>query len=576
MRALNLLFFCTVMILTVPGFCVLPPALVAGGFVLASPVKAEAAAVVSAHASAPDAAPAAPIKGEGGAGENPVEDGVLSAPLVLVSPIERSESIALRPPLSHASGLALAGGNARLRALRAAAEALPNRRDIRMGAVRAEERLALAAHLYKAVSPPKSGGTPPPAGNGLARARVSLEARPAAAARMSHILHSFDLMQMRLHLLRESAALLQLMNSRLLPETRQGESDSGNPVSTASPANTASPASPASPARSAGSGFGRSVFRAPVSLPDVAGHGEQRGNAHKNALDELFSGRAGTGMGARRPPSAVAAPSVRPEAKTNPTGSVSDAASDPAAGVVAGAVAPEAAPLPQAPPPALSDEVWAQSHWSLAARRLQAMFDVQDMLADADPDGWLVQAGDLPRLEQAALLVPDSPSVWLLLAEAQMRHDLPLQSVASCDAALDLDSGLSRARYIRALGHLRLQQMALAEADLTVSLARRYGIEPQGEDRARRLRARGAVRMQRQDTAGMCEDFSAACALGDCEGLALARAQGQCLPPAVVKLREAAPSTGANGADSPEADQKMAPVPQKTGTPLPGGIEKRK
>ena len=210
----------------------------------------------------------------------------------------------------------------------------------------------------------------------------------------------------------------------------------------------------------------------------------------------------------------------------------------------------------------------------MATRRLQALFDVQAMLASADSDGWLVRARDLPQLEQAARLVPDSPSVWLLLAEAQLRHDLPLQSVASCDAALDLDSGLSRARYIRALGHLRLQQLALAEADLTVSLARRQGLEPQGEDRARRLRVRGAVRMQRHDTAGMCEDFGAACALGDCEGLMLVRAQGQCLPPAIAEPQEIPPP--ASGGDSPAADVGVWPAPQKTETPLPGGKEKRK
>ena len=576
------------MTLAVPGFCMLPPALVAGGLVLARPVKAEGAEALPAHSPASGGALGVTAGGGGAAGENPVEEGALSAPLVLVSPIERSETVVVRPPLSHASGLALAGGRARLRALRAAAEALPNRRDIRMGAVRAEERLALAAHLYRAVNTPKAVGTPRSADNGLARAEVRLEVRPAAAAGMSHILHSFDLMQMRLQLLRESAALLQLMNSRLLPETRQGAAGPANPDSSGGPAMSASPDG------SDGSVFGRSAFRAPVSLPDVGGHGEQRGNAHKNALDELFSGRAGTGMGARRPPPAVAVSPGRTEAKPDFTGGVSGAASVPASAVAAataagegdaqlvpsGSVAsantvPKAAPPLQTPPPALSDEVWAQSHWSLAARRLQAMFDVQDMLVDADPDGWLVQAGDLPLLEQAALLVPDSPSVWLLLAEAQMRHDLPLQSVTSCDAALDLDSGLSRARYIRALGHLRLQQLALAEADLTVSLARRHGIEPQGEDRARRLRARGAVRMQRQDTAGMCEDFSAACALGDCEGLVLVRAQGQCLPPAIVKLREAA-SSSANGEEPPAAGQEIPPVPQKTDTPLPGGIGKRK
>lgn len=569
----------------------LPPALVAGGLVLAQPARAAG----TAAGSVPASTSAAQSASERAAGESPVEAGALSAPLTLVSPIERSETVAVRPPLGQAAGLALAEGRARLLALRAAAESLPNRRDIRMGAVNAEERLALAAHLYKAVNRPH------PEGNGSARAEVRLEARPAAAAGMSHILHSSDLMQMRLQLLRESAALLQLMNSRLLPEdapdaTRDvtpGETREENRAKKRDAAKTVDEPD-----------WGRNAFRAPVTLPDVGGHGGQRGSAHKNALDELFSGRAGTGMGADSPPSSPA--DSRPDSRAGgqnggrgaaafsaPVSGTAPAsasaqmpvpalsqdgkgavqASSPGNAAAAGALSEGAPPL-QAPPPALSDEVWTRSHWSLAARRLQAMFAVQDMLADVDPDGWLVRAVDLPLLEQTALLLPDSPSVWLLLAEAQMRHDLPLQSVASCDAALDLDSGLSRARYIRALGHMRLQQPALAEADLTVSLARRHGLEPQGEDRARRLRARGAVRMQLRDTAGMCEDFGAACALGDCEGLILVRAQGQCLPAAAVEMRENALSAGVE--DMPAASPEVLPGPRQTDAPLPGGLEKRK
>ncbi len=602
------MFFCAAGMLAVPEICVLPPALVAGGLVLARPAKAEDAAASSTRAgasegrgaTAPVAGPAAGSVVESAAernagsvvgpvtGENSVDDGALAAPLVLVSPIVRSEAVALRPALSHEAGLVLAGARARLQALRDAAEALPNRRHIRMGAVNAEERLALAAHLYEAADRHKPADTARPADKAFARAEVILEARPAAAASMSQILRSFDLMQMCLQLLRESTALLQLMNSRHVP---------GAALEAAPPNGTAAP------------NFGRSVFRAPVNLPHEEIHEEQRGNARKNSLDELFSGRAGTGMGPRRPPPAAAispatdaspaqpdgqapapvlapAPSASPASGAPPASGASAASGDPPAPGPAGpgqtlhGSATSANDAPQfalhvpAPPPALSDSVWTQDHWNLATRRLQALFDVQAMLASADSDGWLVRARDLPQLEQTARLVPDSPSVWLLLAEAQLRHDLPLQSVASCDAALDLDSGLSRARYIRALGHLRLQQLALAEADLTVSLARRQGLEPQGEDRARRLRVRGAVRMQRHDTAGMCEDFGAACALGDCEGLMQVRAQGQCLPAAIAEPQEIPPP--ASGGDSPAADQDVWSVPQKTETPLPGGKEKRK
>ena len=171
--------------------------------------------------------------------------------------------------------------------------------------------------------------------------------------------------------------------------------------------------------------------------------------------------------------------------------------------------------------------------------------------------GWLVPDGVLPRLERASARLPQSPTVWLLLAEAQLRRGLPLQSVASCDAALALAPGLNRARYIRALGHWRLQQLALAEDDLTSSLDARHGLAPQGEDRARRLRARGAVRMQRRDLTGMCEDFGAACALGECEGLILARAQEYCLPSVPA-------GTGA-GAETRQHGSRPTPDMENTG-----------
>lgn len=144
------------------------------------------------------------------------------------------------------------------------------------------------------------------------------------------------------------------------------------------------------------------------------------------------------------------------------------------------------------------------------------------------PGGWLTPPDALPILENAARLAPDSPTVRLLLAEAQLQNGLPQQCVESCNEALRLDPALGRARYIRGLAHWRLQQLALAEDDLSRALAAPSKPSAQGIERARLLRARGAVRLLRRNYQGMCEDFAAACALGDCEGLAVARAQNYC------------------------------------------------
>lgn len=144
-------------------------------------------------------------------------------------------------------------------------------------------------------------------------------------------------------------------------------------------------------------------------------------------------------------------------------------------------------------------------------------------LAAAD-DGWLATADQALELEHAATRVEESPLLWLLLAEATLQRDQPQRSVGACGRALALDPRLARARYIRALGYWRLHQLALAENDLSLILhdAPHASMTPW-------LRARGAIRMLRGNTTGMCEDFLAACVQGgDCDGLEMARQQGLC------------------------------------------------
>ena len=171
---------------------------------------------------------------------------------------------------------------------------------------------------------------------------------------------------------------------------------------------------------------------------------------------------------------------------------------------------------------------WQARDWQRMGARLNGLWLAQAAL-DLTPEGWLTGADALSTLERAAREAPRSPTVRLLLAEAQLQRNLPQQSIESCTEALRLAPGSNlisgRARYIRALAHWRLQQLALAEDDLNAALHTRTPSAPQGAEQARRLRARGAVRMLRRNYPGMCADFSAACARGDCEGLAVARAQ---------------------------------------------------
>ena len=131
--------------------------------------------------------------------------------------------------------------------------------------------------------------------------------------------------------------------------------------------------------------------------------------------------------------------------------------------------------------------------------------------------------------------------------------DMPQRSIASCTAALELAPDLGRARYIRALAHWRLQQLALAEDDLSAALEATTNAFPHTSDKVRLLRARGALRMLRSNEPGMCDDLAAACALGDCDGLAAARGQQMCL------------TSPRQEGGQPEADAVTPQVPAKAG-----------
>ncbi|MDR3358497.1 MAG: tetratricopeptide repeat protein [Desulfovibrio sp.] len=181
------------------------------------------------------------------------------------------------------------------------------------------------------------------------------------------------------------------------------------------------------------------------------------------------------------------------------------------------------------PPPSSPRSDKAQAYFSDArADVLKGLWLVRGAIAPTQT-GMFISADALPLLKKAVTLAPRSPVARLALAEAQVQQGLPEQCVHSCSEALRLKPDLYRARYVRALAHMRLRQFALAEGDLNALMA--AGISTEGTEMAGCLRTRGAVRLLRGDYRGMCEDFIAACGLGDCEGFAEARGQGHCLGP---------------------------------------------
>lgn len=223
-----------------------------------------------------------------------------------------------------------------------------------------------------------------------------------------------------------------------------------------------------------------------------------------------------------------------------------------------------------------------------ALRTLHALlFPLRNAL-ERGGNGWMTDVSSLADLERAVRDAPGSALARVLLAEASLRSDLPQQAIDAAGHALRLDPELSHARYIRALAHWRLHQLALAEDDLDGALAqyarRRssgFGAREAAHRQERHwLRARGAVRMMRRNHAGMCEDFVAACELGDCDGLRAMREQSLCMPAAAEEpaaVAEAAPpetppaeasvaaASAPEPADAPPPAAEPSPVGQAAG-----------
>ena len=445
MRALRA-YFSGMALAAMPGMFALWSVLLIGGSACAAENAADVPAVASAEQPDKNAAAVTSLSPSPGtaptlSGENAATVPESAAPsLLLLSPI-RCSSACPFAPLSSVASRECAEAAARMEALHAAAAALPDRRDIRMGLDDADARLALVAQLYTTVVSPEAGSAESSAAGG-AKVVATLLARPDAAAEIALLLRNPELLSVRLQLLKEYEGLI---------------------------------------------GGAQEAVRLENEVVVLSG-----GRSQEN----VSPGAAGTWYQARvTPPGRL---------EQNP-------------------------PLPVPADPVLENaRAAAQNAAAALAERLHAASVAQDALR-LSSEGWLASAEDLASLERAAAALPQSAGVRLLLAEAQLQAGLPQRSVDSCTEALRLAPDLNRARYIRALAHWRLQQLALAEDDLDAALEGWHGSPPQIPDQARRLRARGAVRMLRRDVTGMCADFSAACALGDCDGLAAARKQNFCL-----------------------------------------------
>lgn len=130
-------------------------------------------------------------------------------------------------------------------------------------------------------------------------------------------------------------------------------------------------------------------------------------------------------------------------------------------------------------------------------------------------------ASDMRRVVEAS---PEIALGWSFLGEALLQLDRPQDAAEALDTALSLPDAPTRARLARGIANLRLDLTSLAVEDLSRVIRETPRHAPA-------WRARGAAHMMRREYGPMCEDFTQACNLGDCEGLASARDAGHCLAP---------------------------------------------
>ncbi len=156
------------------------------------------------------------------------------------------------------------------------------------------------------------------------------------------------------------------------------------------------------------------------------------------------------------------------------------------------------------------------------AQRLEALWILGSAL-ELFQEQWLKPQEAEKLLQNALQKDAKLAIIWACLGEVQLQQDKVRQALESINNALKLESNRARALYIRGLGHLRLHQPSTAKVDFDAALA----LQP---DISAWHMARGAAYLMLEDFVLMCDDFTQACATGQCEGLIMARKQGHCFP----------------------------------------------
>ncbi|MDR2124146.1 MAG: hypothetical protein LBP38_04080 [Desulfovibrio sp.] len=172
--------------------------------------------------------------------------------------------------------------------------------------------------------------------------------------------------------------------------------------------------------------------------------------------------------------------------------------------------------LGRAPGEPEDEEAAREVQW--ATDRLNALEILRDILSGgAEDEPRLMEE----RLTEALRLAPDDPLLLTLSAGNRLLLDSPAAALEQADAALALAPDFARAHDARGAALLRQGLPALA-AD---SFGRAVALAP---DNPVYLLHRASAYFVLKENEEMCADFRAACALGDCDGLAWGAGDGRC------------------------------------------------
>ncbi len=127
----------------------------------------------------------------------------------------------------------------------------------------------------------------------------------------------------------------------------------------------------------------------------------------------------------------------------------------------------------------------------------------------------------LDAMRTALALDQENPALHCAFGEACLQLGRSHEAMEAQTRALRLDPAFARAYHSRGVAYLALRLPALATADFTEAIR----LSPR---KALYHRDRGMAHLAQKDTAGMCRDFYAACALGDCAQYRWAVDRGDC------------------------------------------------